>query len=167
MPNDGERVAAKAALRSRMRQCLTELSSDERDSRSKQICGRIVHSPEWQEAKRIVLFVPLRSEPDISGLNEEARSEQKVITTIAPTIRVEAELQFGTDKIDLIVVPGLAFSRDRLGRGGGFFDRLLAGPAAEAYKLGVCFDFQLLESIPIEPHDIVMDTVATEEFTER
>jgi len=110
MPNDGERVAAKAALRSRMRQCLTELSSDERDSRSKQICGRIVHSPEWQEAKRIVLFVPLRSEPDISGLNEEARSEQKVITTIAPTIRVEAELQFGTDKIDLI--EGADFSID-------------------------------------------------------
>ncbi|HEY8650213.1 MAG TPA: 5-formyltetrahydrofolate cyclo-ligase [Chthoniobacterales bacterium] len=167
MPNDGERVAAKAALRSRMRQRLTELSSDERDSRSKQICERIVPSPEWQEAKRIVLFVPLRSEPDISGLNEEARSAQKVITTIAPTIRVEAELQFGTDEIDLIVVPGLAFSRDchRLGRGGGFFDRLLAGPAAEAYKLGVCFDFQLLESIPIEPHDIVMDTVVTEEFT--
>ena len=111
--------------------------------------------------------LPLRSEPDISGLNEEARSAQKVITTIAPTIRVETELQCGTDKIDLIVVPGLAFSRDghRLGRGAGFFDRLLAGPAAEAYKLGVRFDFQLLESIPIEPHDIVMDTVVTEEIT--
>jgi 5-formyltetrahydrofolate cyclo-ligase len=167
MPNDGDRVAAKAALRSRMRQRLTELSSDEQDSRSQQICERIVRSPEWQKANRIALFVPLRSEPDISGLNEEARSAQKVITTIAPTIRVETELQFGTDKIDLIVVPGLAFSRDghRLGRGGGFFDRLLAGPAAEAYKLGVRFDFQLLESIPIEPHDIVMDTVVTEEIT--
>jgi 5-formyltetrahydrofolate cyclo-ligase len=167
MPNDGEWVAAKAALRSRMQQRLTELSSDERDSHSKQICERIVRSPEWQQAKRVALFVPLRSEADISGLNEEARAAQKVITTIAPTIRVEAELQFGTDKIDLIVVPGLAFSRDghRLGRGGGFFDRLLAGPAAAAYKLGVCFDFQLLESIPIEPHDIVMDTVVTEEFT--
>jgi 5-formyltetrahydrofolate cyclo-ligase len=167
MPNDGERVAAKAALRSRMRRRLTELNSDERESRSKQICERIVRSPEWQKAKRIVLFVPLRSEPDISGLNEEARSAQKVITTIAPTIRVETELQFGTDKIDLIVVPGFAFSRDghRLNQGGGFFDRLLAGPAAEACKLGVCFDFQLLESIPIEPHDIVMDTVVTEEIT--
>jgi 5-formyltetrahydrofolate cyclo-ligase len=145
MPNDGERVAAKAALRSRMRQRLTELSSNERDSRSKQIHERIVRSPEWQKA----------------------RSAQKVITTIAPTIRVETELQFGTDKIDLIVIPGLAFSRDGhgLGRGGGFFDRLLAGPAAAAYKLGVCFDFQFLESIPIEPHDIVMDTVVTEEIT--
>jgi 5-formyltetrahydrofolate cyclo-ligase len=167
MPNDGERVAAKAALRSRMRQRLTELSPDERDSCSKRIHERIVRSPEWQKAKRIVLFVPLRSEPDISDLSKEARSAQKVITTIAPTIRVETELQFGTDKIDLIVVPGLAFSRDghRLGRGGGFFDRLLAGPAAAASKLGVCFDFQLLESIPIEPHDIVMDTVVTEEIT--
>ncbi|MEP6709173.1 MAG: 5-formyltetrahydrofolate cyclo-ligase [Verrucomicrobiota bacterium] len=144
MPNDGERVVAKAALRSRMRQRLTESSSDERDSRSKQICERIVRSPEWQKAKRIALFVPLRSEPDINGLNEETRSAQKLTTTIAPTIRVEIELQFGTDKIDLIVVPGLAFSRDghRLSRAGGFF-----------------------ESIPIEPHDIVMDTVVTEEIT--
>lgn len=167
MPNDGERVAAKAALRSRTRQRLTEVSSDERDSRLKQICERIVRSPEWQKANRIALFVPLRSEPYFSGLNEEARAAQKIITTIAPTLREKTELQFGTDKIDLIVVPGLAFPRDghRLGRGGGFFDRLLAGPAAAASKLGVCFDFQLLESIPIEPHDIVMDTVVTEEIT--
>src|SRR6266849_3834520 len=107
MPNDGERVAAKAALRSRMRRRLTEFSSDERDSRSKQICERIVRSPEWQKAKRVALFVPLRSEPDISGLNEEARAAQKFVTTIAPTIRAETELQFGTDKVDLIVVPGL------------------------------------------------------------
>jgi 5-formyltetrahydrofolate cyclo-ligase len=112
MPNDGKRVAAKAAIRSRMRQRLTGLSSDERASRSKQICERILRSPEWQKAKPIVPLVPLRSEPDISGLNEEARSGQRVITTIAPTIRVETELQFGTDKIDPIVVAGLAFSRD-------------------------------------------------------
>jgi len=69
------------------------------------------------------------------------------------------------ETIDLILVPGLAFSKDRhrLGRGGGFFDRLLAGRAAGAFKLGICFSFQVLESVPTESHDIVMDAVVTDD----
>jgi 5-formyltetrahydrofolate cyclo-ligase len=58
----------------------------------------------------------------------------------------------------------VAFSKDRhrLGRGGGFFDRLLAGRAANAFKLGICFSFQLLDTIPTEPHDIVMNAIVSD-----
>ncbi|MCC7300006.1 MAG: 5-formyltetrahydrofolate cyclo-ligase [Verrucomicrobia bacterium] len=66
------------------------------------------------------------------------------------------------NEIDLILVPGVAFDRAgrRIGRGGGFYDRLL--PQYDAVRVGVCFDFQCLETIPAEEHDIQMDWLITE-----
>lgn len=63
------------------------------------------------------------------------------------------------EAIDLIVVPGVGFDRrgHRLGRGKGFYDRLLA--TTRATKIGICFDFQLLGVIPAEPHDVAMDMI--------
>ncbi|MCF0205812.1 MAG: 5-formyltetrahydrofolate cyclo-ligase, partial [Bacteroidales bacterium] len=63
---------------------------------------------------------------------------------------------------DLIIVPGVAFDRNgnRLGRGRGYYDRFLCKyPKVE--KIGICFDFQLLEEIPTEPTDIRMDKVVS------
>ncbi|HAM98026.1 MAG TPA: 5-formyltetrahydrofolate cyclo-ligase [Marinilabiliales bacterium] len=61
--------------------------------------------------------------------------------------------------IDLIIVPGMVFDKNnhRMGRGRGFYDKLLSNNPA--VKIGICFDFQLLESVPTEPHDISMDQV--------
>lgn len=65
-------------------------------------------------------------------------------------------------KLDLIITPGVAFDRqcNRLGRGKGFYDRLLK--TQQAPKIGICYEFQLLESIPTESFDIPMDGVITE-----
>lgn len=65
------------------------------------------------------------------------------------------------DEIDLILVPGVAFDRSghRIGRGGGFYDQLL--PLYNAYRIGICFDFQCLPSIPFEEHDCLMDLIVT------
>ena len=62
-------------------------------------------------------------------------------------------------KIDLILVPGVAFDKsgNRLGRGKGYYDKVLK--LTGAYKLGICFDFQLVERVPVEPHDVKMDRV--------
>ena len=65
-------------------------------------------------------------------------------------------------QIDLIAVPGVAFDRkgNRLGRGGGYYDRLLDGfPGISA---AVAFDFQILPHIPAEPHDRPVDRIVTE-----
>ncbi len=64
--------------------------------------------------------------------------------------------------IELIVVPGVAYDRcgNRVGRGKGFYDRLLA--STHATKVGVGYDFQLVDDIDSEPHDVVMDLVVTE-----
>ena len=64
--------------------------------------------------------------------------------------------------IDLAVLPGVAFDTEanRLGRGQGFYDRLLTRlQHYNIYKIGVCFDFQRVEHVPTEPHDIPMDEI--------
>ena len=63
-------------------------------------------------------------------------------------------------EIDLAVIPGVAFDAEgnRMGRGKGYYDRFLP-LVPQAYKLGVCFPFQKVDSIPTDEHDIRMDEV--------
>lgn len=63
---------------------------------------------------------------------------------------------------DVTIVPGLTFTRtgDRLGQGGGYYDRYLAQHPA-TYKVGVCFNEQIAESLPTDEHDLQMDEVVT------
>ncbi len=67
-------------------------------------------------------------------------------------------------EIDLALVPGLAFtaSGSRLGRGGGFYDRLLTEIGFRARTIGVGFDFQLLPTLPLEAHDAAVSMVLTD-----
>jgi len=65
--------------------------------------------------------------------------------------------------LEVIFIPGLAFDVKgyRLGYGGGFYDRVLK--ETSALKVGVCYSFQLLESLPVEPHDVPVDLILTED----
>jgi 5-formyltetrahydrofolate cyclo-ligase len=155
-------ISEKAALRETMKQRLRSLPAEDRESLSDEICENILQLTQWQEAQNVVLFSPLPSEPIITPLKLDcdARKVPEVIIPQNPKNGLQLP-----DQIDLILVPGLAFSkgRHRLGRGGGFFDRLLAGRGASAFKLAACFSFQIVDVIPTEPHDVVLDAVATEE----
>jgi 5-formyltetrahydrofolate cyclo-ligase len=70
----------------------------------------------------------------------------------------------GVETIDLALIPALAFDRagNRLGRGKGYYDRLLARSGFRALKIGIVTERFLLPGIPSEPHDIAMDLVVTE-----
>lgn len=70
-------------------------------------------------------------------------------------------------ELDVIIVPGSAFDiqRNRMGYGGGFYDRYLVRTSCNCKKIGVCYDFQLLEQIPHEAYDIPVDLVVTEKRT--
>ncbi len=153
----------KAALRAQMITRLRQLTGEERESLSEEICERVLEMPEWIEARNVVLFSPLPSEPMINPLKLDCEARRVTCTNIPQSPKNEADLHL-PETIDLILVPGLAFSGDRhrLGRGGGFFDRLLSGRAANAFKLGICFSFQILEKVPVEGHDVVMDAVVTD-----
>ena len=71
----------------------------------------------------------------------------------------------GCEALDVIIVPALAFDEKlfRLGYGGGYYDRFLK--RADALKIGVCFDFQIVDRLPCEDHDIKMDMVISEKRT--
>lgn len=65
------------------------------------------------------------------------------------------------NEIDIIIVPGIAFDRNgsRIGRGKGFYDRLLCN--SNSIKIGIGYDFQLYDNIITEQHDIPMDIIIT------
>lgn len=68
-------------------------------------------------------------------------------------------------EIELIVIPAVAYDRqgNRLGRGKGFYDRLLQ--TSDAHKIGIGYQFQLIEQLPTEPHDVPVDIVITPQET--
>jgi len=76
----------------------------------------------------------------------------------------KAENLVSPDKIDIVLVPGVAFSenRYRLGYGAGYYDRFLKKVRADCIKIGMAFEFQVLEKIPAEEHDVPLDIIITE-----
>lgn len=71
--------------------------------------------------------------------------------------------QVSLEEIDLVIVPGVAFDEKnyRLGRGKGYYDRFLKGLSGRGVAIGICFDFQRIIRIPIEPHDVPVSLVIT------
>ena len=72
--------------------------------------------------------------------------------------------EISIDQIDLVIVPGLAFDRkcNRLGRGGGFYDRFLANPSLRAKTVGIAFDHQIISEVPVHSNDKPVDRVVTD-----
>jgi 5-formyltetrahydrofolate cyclo-ligase len=67
--------------------------------------------------------------------------------------------------IDTVLIPGSVFdvTGGRLGYGGGFYDRFLSNSAPQATRIGLAFSRQLVDRVPMEPHDQYMDFLVTEE----
>ena len=68
-------------------------------------------------------------------------------------------------EIDVVMVPGSVFDQSggRLGYGGGYYDRFLVQDAPRALRIGLAFEMQLIEKVPVQQHDQFMDIVVTEE----
>jgi len=123
-----------------------------------------------QEGKR--LCVPARTMPDaayaLCWLDEDAPLARGPMGIPEPAAKRWAM----PGEVDVIVVPGVAFDvqGNRLGHGGGHYDRLLAALArgpAEPLKVGVAFDFQIVDRLPTGETDVGMDVVITETRTMR
>ncbi len=177
---------AKAALRSRLRAELKTLSPEARAA-SADLCARTRNSAVWENARAVLLFFPVASEPDISPLLTDALAAGKLLALprfnaaanayeavrVLDPVRelvvgpfqvqepVAACPVVGLNRLDLALVPGLGFDAGghRLGRGKGHYDRLLAG--FTGMKIGVAFDFQIVDEVPCEPHDIALDAVVS------
>ena len=177
----------KATLRSQLRAALKAHSPASATAASAALCARVQTSSAWKNARAVLLFFPIASEPDISSLLADALANGKLLALPrfnAATNGYEAvrvcdpvrELATGPfqvrepvaacpvvalNRLDLALVPGLGFDArgHRLGRGKGHYDRLLAG--FTGMKIGVAFDFQIVTEVPSEPHDIALDAVVT------
>jgi len=85
-----------------------------------------------------------------------------------PELRVDPSRRVLPEEIALVLTPGLAFDRSggRLGRGGGYYDRFFARIDSErgkpVPKYALAFDCQILDQVPVEPHDIRLDGIVTE-----
>jgi 5-formyltetrahydrofolate cyclo-ligase len=79
--------------------------------------------------------------------------------------RVTKEMEGFDSGFDLVVVPGVAFDRKgrRLGRGCGYYDRFLSAFGNTAVKVGLAFSRQLLPEVPVDPWDVPMDAIVTED----
>jgi len=73
------------------------------------------------------------------------------------------------EEVGVWIIPGLAFTKrgNRLGYGGGWYDRLLASASKSARKIGVAHEFQIVDDLPNEPHDIRMDGIVTDTLSDR
>lgn len=179
----------KADIRQAMRLRLRTLPASRRAAASVAVCDRLRASPPWQEAAAVLLFVPLPDEPDVWPLLEEALAvgRQVALPRYDPARQAYAACRlrhlerdlvpgrFGIlepaptlpaltePAVDLVLAPGLAFDAHghRLGRGKGYYDRLLA--EVRGRRCGVTFEFQVASEIPAEPHDLGMDYLVTDE----
>ena len=182
---DTEATELKNSLRQMIRARLENISPAVRAVESVDVCARL--KTQIQSANTILFFAPLADELDIWPVLElslalgttcalpffdaekktyGARILEKLATDIVTGkfgVREPAAscAEISLNQFDLVLVPGLAFDLrgNRLGRGQGFYDRILA--AASGVKCGVAYDFQLQSTIPTEPHDAPVNFVLT------
>jgi 5-formyltetrahydrofolate cyclo-ligase len=165
-----------------MRAELARMTPTAAAAASESIRTSIPTLPRWQETRTIAAFSALPNEPDLQPF-DWLPTRQLLLPCIdgdhlvfhlvtAPDQLIPGP--FGVREpdpqkcpaadpatADLIFIPGLAFTKDglRLGRGRGYYDRLLAILPGTALRIGVCFSCQLLDNIPSEPHDESVDLV--------
>ena len=175
----------KAEVRKRMRELKRAVPPEEKLRRSEAILRQLEQLPEWKAARVVLLYWSMADEVQTHAfVNKWYKDKVLLLPCVdgddlvlrqytGPECLVAGE-QFGIgeptgavwsdlDAIQLIIVPGVAFDRNgnRMGRGRGFYDRMLKSTMG-ALKIGIAYDFQMLDAIPVEPHDVKMDRIITE-----
>lgn len=186
-----EAAGAKREARVRARAALAAVTPEDARRWSDALCARLTRSAPWRGAHTILAFAPLPGEPDICPALRDAIAAGRRIclpridwrTGILTPALVEsidtglvavrhgvrepgpAAPAVGDRELDLALVPGLAFdlAGRRLGRGGGFYDRLLSrlAPLSVA-TVGVAFEVQLIPEVPASESDAPVRALVTE-----
>jgi 5-formyltetrahydrofolate cyclo-ligase len=183
-----DRVEAKRTLREWMIKERQSVSESKRKSHSRSIARRVTTSPLFREAKTVAVFLGFGSEVQTDAIVEAAWRKKKTVlipmtdyglqktyfavfrrgdrlyrTNRGPLELSQSKSPFSKRTIDLILVPGLAFDREgnRLGYGGGVYDRLLE-KTPRAQHVGLYFSNQELKRIPRDKHDQPLNAAITE-----
>ncbi|GAB4544336.1 MAG: 5-formyltetrahydrofolate cyclo-ligase [Phycisphaerales bacterium] len=182
--------SGKARVRDGVRAALDGMNGQERLRRAARLPKRLEQLPDMRGRRGALMgYLAFGNELDVSGAFWVAWSYGRAVcvpatdwdaATITPVAytpgAVIERVRHGVpepadkvpvpiDRIGVVLVPGVAFTKDghRLGRGGGFYDRfletLLALGASRPVFVGVCYEEQVVHSLPTEAHDVPMDTV--------
>ncbi|MEN7972361.1 MAG: 5-formyltetrahydrofolate cyclo-ligase [Verrucomicrobiota bacterium] len=156
------------------------------ETSSTQIVENLQSLKAFQTAKTVALYMAIAGEVNIDALFPKCRESGKhvcipvfnSVSKIYEMAEITPETKFtrghygimepqkvalvSMKEVDLVAVPGVAFDRkgNRLGRGGGYYDRLLEG--FSGISAAIAFDFQILQKIPTEQHDKPVDVLVTE-----
>ncbi len=149
---------------------------------------------EWHSSENVCCYLAMPVEVQTDAIIKKSRAEGKqlFVPAFLDTLRKYVPAFFDPDddiglgnfnvleptnpkwikaqKIDLVIVPGMAFDLHggRIGHGGGHYDQLLAQESLRsACKVGLAFDFQIFNRLPLRAHDIQMDIVITESAIHR
>ncbi len=172
----------KAALRKEIRERKRRMTEQEILTRSEKLGRQFIKSQAYLQAKTIYGYLPYNQEVRTVPMLEQALKDGKKVAVpkvfgetmrfiyIADLTQVEkgyagipepvADGPVAEDRAALVLMPGLAFTEkgDRMGYGGGFYDRFLAEEPGHP-TLALCYDFQMVEHLPTEDYDIPVDTV--------
>lgn len=174
---------AKAKIRKEMLDKRNSMNEDERAESVVAIMKRLLDEPHFANAKTVALYMSKGSEVETREILKAALERKKEVCL--PVVNGEhLELycfesfedllpgKFGilepgnrippSKEPDVIIIPGVAFGlcMHRLGYGKGYYDRLLA--KLPSYRLGICFDFQVMENLPKHEDDQRMHKILTE-----
>ncbi len=176
----------KKEIRKAIRELKKAFSQNERDLLSVAVADNLLSLPEISGAKTILLYYSLPDEVNteflIEKLSNHRAGDKRLILPVVDgdflllKEYIPEEMVKGYQNIsepagiecvspaemDLAIIPGVAFDSkcNRMGRGKGFYDRLL--PYLNCKKIGLGFDFQIVDSIPCEDFDKPLDMVITE-----
>lgn len=175
----------KNEIRRKIKSLRLVLSDEDRKSAAEEVFERLEKTAAFLLADRILMYHSLPDElythaflnkwgsikkfylPRVNGVDleilpyDESRLELGSFHIEEPTGNDTVD----PEDIELVVVPAVAYDKkgNRLGRGKGFYDRFLK--STKATKIGVGYEFQLIEEVPAEPHDVGMDMVITQHTT--
>lgn len=160
---------------------------------SRRICSTLVDRAEYRDARTLSIYVATPPEVQTRNLIDRAWSDGKTVTIpccmgdelqlflltswdqlvprtmgiLEPPDELQQETQHWRDasRVDLFIVPGIAFDRrgGRLGFGKGYYDRLLMRAPACVPKIALAFSCQIVDRVPMTTDDVAMDCVITED----
>ncbi len=188
-PSDSDGLNGKSALRKQLRAAMDGISSATRHAKSVAACSLLSATAEFAQARVVMLFVSTDIEVDTMPLALKCWQSGK--TVVVPKVSWDQKrmlpveitsLQTGmtttgngirepiggkpvpVEFIDLVVVPGLGFTRTghRIGRGMGFYDRFLGGTDFVGVSCGLAFEEQIVADLPVMSHDVHMSMLATD-----
>jgi len=181
----------KEELRKKYLKERSEIPQNKISSWSQKINKQFLNLPQLETAKKVMAYASMRKEIETFDLMEELLDQgyllylpytrkDKIDLGTAQINDLDSDLKEGVygvqepvarirgeeipEDLDLIIVPGACFTPEgyRIGYGGGYYDSFLTKHANGALKVGFCYDRFIVDSIPVEEHDVPVDLIVTE-----